>query len=355
MLAEIAYQGFNNDQLFFQKQKLVNSIKDFLADTVDNPKYLDGQKILKAIAAQQGILVERAEDIYSFSHLTLQEYLTAQYISQEDIRIEELVTKHLTEKRWREIFLLVAGIKDDAGELLKLMEKVTQQCINTPKLQNLLVWVEKVTDTTPGDFQPVGKRAIALELAKAVALKLDLDIAEAIAKAKDFSKVKDFSHVNIYLLAKAIKLNFHPDIVIATAIAKAINIAAVIDGLIDYTQVSQKFQIYKNVNFTEINATLEKLKKQIPNCKEEKKVCQIFNNRLYQTFSNKLRQIWLEAFHLTPEMIDLSESELEALDNYFYANLLMVQCKKAAVRVSKETWQGIESRMLLPVDRNKSE
>ena len=355
MLAEIAYEGFAQDQLFFQKQQLVDHIKDFLADTVDNPKYLDGQKILKAIAAQQGILVERAEDIYSFSHLTLQEYLTAQYISQQDDRIEELVTKHLTDKRWREVFLLVAGLKDNAVELLKLMETATRQYINNPKLQNLLVWVEQVTDSTPRDLKPVGKRAIALELAKAVALKLDLDIAEAIAKAKDFSKVKDFSHVNIYLLAKAIKLNFHPDIVIATAIAKAINIAAVIDGLIDYTQVSQKFQIYKNVNFTEINATLEKLKKQIPNCKEEKKVCQIFNNRLYQTFSNKLRQIWLEAFHLTPEMIDLSESELEALDNYFYANLLMVQCKKAAVRVSKETWQGIESRMLLPVDRNKSE
>jgi predicted NACHT family NTPase len=115
MLAEIAYQGFAKDQLFFQKQQLVDSIKDFLADTVDNPKYLDGKKILNAIAAQQGILVERAADIYSFSHLTLQEYLTAQFISQKDSRIEDLVNKHLTEKRWREVFLLVAGLKDDGN------------------------------------------------------------------------------------------------------------------------------------------------------------------------------------------------------------------------------------------------
>jgi hypothetical protein len=52
-------------------------------------------------------------------------------------------------------------------------------------------------------------------------------------------------------------------------------------------------------------------------------------------------------------MIDLSESELAALDNYFYANLLMVECKKAAVKVLSETWKGIESRMLLPA-RNQN-
>ena len=49
-------------------------------------------------------------------------------------------------------------------------------------------------------------------------------------------------------------------------------------------------------------------------------------------------------------MLELSKLEIETLDNYLYANLLMVECKKVAVRVSPETWNGIESRMLLPVD-----
>ena len=160
MLAEIAHEGFKNDELFFDKQKIVRSIVDFLSDSVDNPKYLDGQKILNAIAAQQGILIERAENVYSFSHLTLQEYLTTQYISQKDSRIEELVTKHLTDERWREVFLLVAGLKDDAGDLLQLMETATQKFINTDKLHNLLVWVKYRTNHSSGDIQPVGKRAM---------------------------------------------------------------------------------------------------------------------------------------------------------------------------------------------------
>ncbi len=44
----------------------------------------------------------------------------------------------------------------------------------------------------------------------------------------------------------------------------------------------------------------------------------------------------------------LSEDEVKNLDNYFYANRLIIECKNAAVRVSQKTWKEIESRMLLP-------
>ena len=47
-------------------------------------------------------------------------------------------------------------------------------------------------------------------------------------------------------------------------------------------------------------------------------------------------------------MIDLSKEESKVLDNYFYANKLMVDCKEAASQVSQDTWNQIEARMLLP-------
>ncbi|MDJ0596169.1 MAG: NACHT domain-containing protein [Pleurocapsa sp. MO_226.B13] len=405
MLAKIAYQGFIKDQLFFSRQQLVDGIRDFLADTVDNPKTLDVQKILNSIVAQQGILVERAEDIYSFSHLTLQEYLTAQYISQKDSRIQELVTKCLSERRWREVFLLVAGLKDDAGELLKLMETATQQYINTQKLQNLLDWVERVTDTSAGDLQPVGKRALALAYAYAYAYA-DVD-AEALknatllatcfvvflnadtdTEANVLSKLKlviaqSFVCANIHnnALANALALTA-PQVdtktnadsfVLALALVKATatataNASAVaymlalsftkanidalanalanayayaLEKLTDNTRWSEKFQIYRGVDYSQLISALEKLKQQIPG--------EIGSGQVHRIIAQQFIQTWLQAFHLTPEMLDLSQSEIKALDNYFYANLLMVECKKAAVLVSKETWSEIESRMLLPV------
>lgn len=122
LLSEIAYNSFKADKLFFSQQQIVNKIKEFLASNANVSKNVDTEAILDAMAIQQGILVERARDVYSFSHLTIQEYLTAKYIEDHRI-IEELVAKYLTDERWKEVFLLVAGLmRGGADELLLLME-----------------------------------------------------------------------------------------------------------------------------------------------------------------------------------------------------------------------------------------
>ena len=41
---------------------------------------MDSEVVLKALEAQHGLLVERARGIYSFSHLTFQEYFTAREV-----------------------------------------------------------------------------------------------------------------------------------------------------------------------------------------------------------------------------------------------------------------------------------
>jgi hypothetical protein len=42
----------------------------------------------------------------------------------------------------------------------------------------------------------------------------------------------------------------------------------------------------------------------------------------------------------------LSDDEAKALADYLYACELMVRCKESAVRVSPQTWEAIEGRML---------
>ena len=124
MLSEIAYESFERDELFFQKDSITNRIAEFLSDTLEASKKLDASSILRAIEVQQGILVERATDAYSFSHLTLQEYLTALYIVENRLE-DEIVAKYVDSERWREIFLLVAGLTKKP--VLRLFEKIDQQ------------------------------------------------------------------------------------------------------------------------------------------------------------------------------------------------------------------------------------
>ena len=275
LLSEIAYTGFESDRLFFQERDIVGQIKTFLASNLNAPQHLDGESVLDAIAIQQGILVERAENVFSFSHLTLQEYLTAQYIDDHR-QVDKLVTEHLTDQRWKEVFLLVAGLmRGGADDLLLLMEKETQKYINAPKLQALLNWAEQVTVGSPGNFKPVDKRAVA--------------IANAI--------------------------------------------------VIKYTGELEELKIFNNVDFTILSAKLKALEAKVPDDKQPREVRLAFTKHLQQTL--------LKAFHLTLEMIDLSEEEAKALENYLYANHLIIQCKQAAVRVSPQTWEAIEARMLL--------
>jgi len=316
LLSEIAHTGFEADKLFFSQREVVEEIKTFLAGNLNAPKHLDGEAVLKAMAVQQGILVERAEEVYSFSHLTLQEYLTAQYIADNNL-IEQLVTCHLSDARWREVFLLVAGLgraKNGADDLLLLMEKEAQKYI-TPKLQGLLQWADAATNGSEGDFKPVGKRAAAIAYAN--------DIANANANANANDIANDIA--NAYNLAYDI--------------ANAYDIAI---AYLDFIAIAEKFKkikIFKDVNWTELIAQLTALKDRFADANQ--------SEQIYLAFLNCLVDTWCHALHLNPEILTLFEEEAEALGDYLSANLLIIQCKEAAVSISPKTWEEIESRMLV--------
>src|SRR4028118_399054 len=201
MLSEIAHHAFQADRLFLPRREITDQIEQLLKEMLPDEKFIDGTAVLKSIEVQHGVLVERAEGIYSFSHLTLQEYLTAQYIDDHR-QIEALVTEHLTDERWREVFLLVAGLmRGGADDLLLLMEKEAQKYINTPKLQALLRWAEQVTAGSESDFKPVAKRAIAITIANANAnANAIIVIACAITIAN--ADAKTIAYVIAYVNAK---------------------------------------------------------------------------------------------------------------------------------------------------------
>lgn len=103
-------------------------------------------------------------------------------------------------------------------------------------------------------------------------------------------------------------------------------------------QQLESIKIFKEVNFTLLIARLEALKVKAPSINQSYKAHQGFNYRVSQT--------WLNALNLNPELVSLSTEELQSLENYLYANLLIVKCKQAAVRVSPKTWEKIEGEML---------
>ncbi|MFG6094390.1 NACHT domain-containing protein [Leptothoe sp. ISB3NOV94-8A] len=384
LLSKIAYQNFTDDQLFFLEQEITEQIAAFLADTLDAPKYLDGANVLNAIEFQQGILVERAANAYSFSHLTLQEYLAAQYISSQWL-IDELVCEHLTDKRWREVFLLVSGLVGGRShELLLAMEQQANTFISLPKLQGLLQWATNLSDRSQLSNKLLASRAwllvsaIAKDSGSAIASALPIvlpgsraradriiAIAKAIAKASTSaldsgtgtastsaldlaskidnviaSKIKNEISIVDYCIRvldsdeyspRAISMDKYSDSVIARASARA-------SASTIAKAIARASTIAKAIDYGALSTELEDLQKQIP-------FKDVISND-WQNFADQLLDTFLTFFHLDRELITFSLEEAQALEKYLYAVELIIDCKNAAVRVSRKEWEAIESRLL---------
>ena len=83
MLSEIAAKNFEVDRLFFGEGEVLAQILEFGKGNANTPPTFNASKILETILVDQGLFVERVRGSYSFSHLTFQEYLTANYIVRD--------------------------------------------------------------------------------------------------------------------------------------------------------------------------------------------------------------------------------------------------------------------------------
>jgi len=340
LLSEIAYHNFVADKLFLEKREVVKQIKDHLKQNLNAPQHLDGEKVLKTIEVEQGILVERARDVYSFSHLTLQEYLTAQYIYDHDL-IEEVVKNHVTETRWKEVFLLIAGLmRGKADKLLLAMEKEAHNYLTTPlgqKLVPILQWADEMTkDSTDSPIKPVGRRAIAYAYIFVNAyINVNADnvygnvITIVYAYAYAITITIAYAYANVIVNANAI--------VNTTVYGIAIDIDNAIEKFVKLANLFAQDRIFSRVNIPQLIGDLQTLK--LSTNQDNKKERQEFVKQLFK--------IWNEAFTLSPELLNLSSAEIEEIDtHYFYINSLILDCKEVAVNISPTVWQELEDRML---------
>ena len=131
LYSRIALTTFEKDQYFLPQRTLESYIANFiqhLPNVREDTLEVDSEAILKAIEAQHGIFVERARGIYSFSHLTFQEYYAAKYLSETAKKgdLEALVVREFTNDKWREVLLIISGMLDNADDFLSLLGKQAQ-------------------------------------------------------------------------------------------------------------------------------------------------------------------------------------------------------------------------------------
>jgi predicted NACHT family NTPase len=174
LLCYIALTTFEKGDYFFKQRQIEQYIADYIqnlsdAETDQETLQLDSEAVLKSIEAQHGLLVERARGIYSFSHLTFQEYFTARSIVNSaspnainDPALQGLIW-HIFDKRWREVFLLVAEMLPSADILLLFMKHVIDKWASQHRpLQELLTWANQKACEVSTPYKEATLRAFYL-------------------------------------------------------------------------------------------------------------------------------------------------------------------------------------------------
>lgn len=180
LLSYIDLTTFEKGDYFFKQRQAEQYIGDYIqnlsiAASDQETLQLDSEAVLKSIEAQHGLLVERARGIYSFSHLTFQEYFTARSIVNSanpkainDPALQGLL-RHIFDKRWREVFLLVAEMLPSTDILLLLMKHAIDKWASQHRpLQELLTWVNHKACEVSTPYKEATLRAFYLCLAMGI-------------------------------------------------------------------------------------------------------------------------------------------------------------------------------------------
>jgi len=166
LLTYLAYEYFLENKIFFEQGDIEKKIeKHFRILSGIN---VESEDILAAIEIQHGLLAQRARRVYTFSHLTFQEYFTAQYIlDQLDTKrslLDDLFTR-LNNQRWRDVFPLIAGLiptPDIFFEkfIVQIREPIKKDKVLTRNIKNIDVFSETLQGS--GDIIAARMRAMAL-------------------------------------------------------------------------------------------------------------------------------------------------------------------------------------------------
>jgi len=117
LLTRIAVQFHEARQRFADRSFVTNCVSEHL------PRFgvsaTNASSILDELSSHTGLITKFTEDTFGFSHLALQEFLTAKWFSNEQ-RWRELITLHrMTDPWWQNVIPLCSALLSDASNLFR--------------------------------------------------------------------------------------------------------------------------------------------------------------------------------------------------------------------------------------------
>lgn len=339
LLSHIAAVCFVQGNNFFPETKMRQLIADYLRQlpngTTDaDALELESTAVLQAIVSQHGLLIEKARGIYSFSHLIFQEYFTAREVvtNINSQSISEIVN-HLSENRWRQIFLLSVEMLQSADNFLWLMkQKIDSLAINNAKLHKFLAWVEQKSVAVNTDYHSASVRAfyftIALPPEHPLACNQDLPI----------------------LLDQQLTGNLAMDLALDLALTHALTVSLSTTADLFFTRF---FALSLALDLRHLlgekpslQTSLQNISEQLPSPVQGREALKVWWLANGQGWVNQLRTLMIETRQIGHDWQFIPQ-DYQYIQEYWDANKLLLDCLHRAGNVTPQMRELIEKNLFM--------
>ncbi|MEA5534823.1 NACHT domain-containing NTPase [Crocosphaera sp. XPORK-15E] len=339
LLSQIAATTFAANRYFFESRDILGIIENYLTENFGFKEdletlWLTSEAVLKSIELQHGILVERAKDVYSFSHLTFHEYFTARKILANDRQNLEIELTQLADKildyRWQEVILLTISMLPKADVMIKKMKDFIDNLAKKDlDLQEFLENLDRKVKSMKLPYNEEAVRAFYFTLFRHRDLNLALSLDTRFGKKEQ--------------LSQEIKL----DSTLTRAFMDSLNLldnptAKNFLNLCFTLELEQKFSLE-----SKFLAEFKQLKLKLPNPDQGKEAIVNWVKNQGKQWVEMFRDILIQYRQIGYDW-QLNQQQKELWNSYYDANLFLVECLQGDCHISVKVKKHIESTLLLP-------
>lgn len=370
LFRQIAYQGMiqKPPQFIWKEQDLKAQIRKFMekvSTTREEDIDQDTNLVLQVVIRDHGLLVPQSRNLYGFPFRTLQEYFTAKDIcgrsNNDSSFLEKIVREYLTDREWKNVFLMVAELIEDADEMFRfIFYYVNALAAKSEALQKMLIWLHQITQTLEIDSSSWRALWLAIDLDTESILYINHEIGieklyaqQTPVVMKAFNKERNKIVPNNPKLISALYLIVAHSFAIDKAHGNELrlrnssdyikNILVVDENTTTEMEIELAINEAKNIGDFDpvLIDDLKSLQKEQPLDSDTIKK--------WELWSERLRFILLRYFNIGHQVI-FCEEDKKALENYIYANNLLVKCLTGDSLSTRSLREKIFDHILLPID-----
>jgi Effector-associated domain 10/NACHT domain len=316
LLSYVAVKKFEQEQyVLFEQEELERYIEEFLGIDLRGCRL-----VLKAISLQHGLLIERAQKIWSFSHLTFQEYLVGKQLV-ESMKGEYKGKYYFSTNRLQEPFTISQEIQKSGNELFMLLkEKNDSVLIEDEEIKSFMRWVNKKSKSIDSNYTQTAIRTFYFGLDSAIDSYLGCSFNKGIVREINNNIFRGaIEDPSIYIdrvlvgLLELISSSYHSNrngsISVSNHYAYSINL---IEGDISLDSCGYK-----------LKKLLQQLIIEIPHPRHERELFDIWCEMNGGFWSDKLRETMIDSRNIGYDW-NFSARQMDVLSNYFKSNVFFV-------------------------------